>query len=104
MSTNNYGLCDAVAEPEPAALTEVAPFECCASTAPAALAEAEFRRVSALAPPLPARLIEEVGFCAAVFADGAGAAPGLLAGTAPGLLAGGGVCVRVLCACVCDCA
>jgi hypothetical protein len=91
LSTNNYGLREAVAELEPAALTDVAPFECCASTAPAALAEAELPRVSAPAPPVPARLIEEAGFCAAADADGAGAAPELLAGGVAG--------VRVPCVC-----
>jgi hypothetical protein len=53
---------DAVAEVEPAASTEVVPFECCASTAPKPLAFAELPRVAALALPAPMRLAEEVGF------------------------------------------
>ena len=75
-------LCAAVADTAPAASTDVAPFECCASTAPAALAEAELPPVLAPAPPVPARLAEEIGFCAPADADEAGAAPALLAGGA----------------------
>jgi hypothetical protein len=53
---------DAVAEVEPAASTEVVPFECCASTAPKPFADVELPPVTALTLPAPVRLAEEVGF------------------------------------------
>jgi len=71
---------DAVAEVEPAASTEVVPFECCASTAPKPLADAELPPVMAPTLPAPARLAEEVGFCAVADADGDAVAAGLVLG------------------------
>jgi hypothetical protein len=55
----------AVAEPSPAALTDVAPFECCASTAPKPFADVVPRLVVAPALPAPVRLVAGAGFCGA---------------------------------------
>ena len=46
-------------------MTEVAPFECCASAAPKPFADVVPPPVMALAPPAPVRLLEAIGFCAA---------------------------------------
>ena len=90
MRSNYWGLRDAVADPVPLALSDVAPFECCTSAAPPALAEAELPPVVAPAAPAPVRPIDDAGFGAALEAVGAAVAPALLAG-APALLAGGEV-------------
>jgi len=71
---------DAVAEVEPAASTEVVPFECCASTAPKPFADVELPPLMALTLPAPARLAEEAGFCAAADTDGEAVAAGLVFG------------------------
>jgi hypothetical protein len=72
LRSDHYGLRDAVAEVEPAAFTEVVPFECCASTAPKPFTDVVPPPVAALAVPAPVRLAAEVGFCTA--ADTAGEA------------------------------
>jgi len=69
-----YGLRLAVAEPSPAALTDVATFECCASTAPKPFADVVPPPVMAPALPPPARLVA-AGFCGA--ADAGAVALGL---------------------------
>jgi hypothetical protein len=81
LRSDYWGLRDAVADPAPLALSDVAPFECCTSAAPPALAEAEFPPVAALAAPAPVRPIDDAGFgAAALEAVGAAVAPALLAG------------------------
>jgi hypothetical protein len=87
LRSNYWGLRDAVADPAPPALSDVAAFECCTSAAPPALAEAELPPVVAPVAPAPVRPIDDAGFgAAALEAAGAAVTPALLAAGA--LLAG----------------
>src|ERR1700761_3039601 len=73
-SCENYcGLREALADAAPAASTDVLPFPCDASSVPAPFAAKEPLLVAAVAPPVPAKFAESIGFDVAVL--GAEAAP-----------------------------